>query len=278
MPAPLLAHPPRAHVPVKPRKKGPPSGLHIDTPAHNPLLLVVPADDSAVTSAVTSATDDSDSFQFPPPPASKRSLNMKKLSLSLSSAQSSTSSLFIPGPELPNSALPEPSTNRPRRLSAVSLPVPTTTAALLRKEEDGGSPTAPYTDGPVEILPKIWLGSEDNARSWPVLAERGIGSVLNVAREVVSPFDSVTSRPLRPISSTPNLKDRQKAVQDTYYPAHKLSGRPGMHYLKLQWSHGQSDLVPRGFTDAMRFVDQALNRGEGILIQYVSCQRPGATG
>ncbi|KAI0036693.1 hypothetical protein K488DRAFT_40709 [Vararia minispora EC-137] len=275
MPAPVLAPSPRAHAhPKQPRKKAPPSGLHIVTPVNNPPLLAVTGDDSVVTSAVTSATDDSDFFQFSPNGGSgggafvgaggpKRTRNTKKLSLSIASAQSSTTSL-IPGPEPPKSALPEAS-DRPRRMSAASLPVPTTTAALLRKEEDGGSPTAPYVDGPIEVLPKVWLGSEDNAREWPLLVDRGIGSVLNVAREVVTPFDSATSRPLRPISSTPNLKEPKQGT-NTYYPPHKLSGRPGMHYLKLQWSHGQSDLVQKGFADAMTFVDQALERGEGILI------------
>jgi tyrosine-protein phosphatase len=42
-----------------------------------------------------------------------------------------------------------------------------------------------------------------------------------------------------------------------------------MHYLKLAWSHGQSDLVNVGFVEAMRFVDDALARNEGVLIQYV---------
>ncbi len=95
---------------------------------------------------------------------------------------------------------------------------------LHRKEEDG-SPTAPYSDGPIEILPNVWLGAEDNARDWRRLAARNIGSILNVAKEVSSPFDSLT----------------------------------------------QSDLVQRGFPEAMAFVDQSLARGEGVLIQYVHC-------
>jgi hypothetical protein len=43
-----------------------------------------------------------------------------------------------------------------------------------------------------------------------------------------------------------------------------------MHYLKLQWSHGQQDLVDDGFHDAMAFTDAALQRSEGVLIQYVA--------
>ncbi|KAJ3481476.1 hypothetical protein NLJ89_g12208 [Agrocybe chaxingu] len=39
-----------------------------------------------------------------------------------------------------------------------------------------------------------------------------------------------------------------------------------MHYLKLQWSHGQQDLVKDGFKAGMAFADAALERGEGCLI------------
>lgn len=42
-----------------------------------------------------------------------------------------------------------------------------------------------------------------------------------------------------------------------------------MHYLKLNWSHGQRDLVTNGFPTAMAFVDAALQRNQGVLIQYV---------
>ena len=146
---------------------------------------------------------------------------------------------------------------------------------LHRKEEDG-SPTVPYQDGPIQILPGIWLGSEDNARDWKGLVERGIKSILNVAKEVVSPFDSAAAQPLRPFASTPNLYQKafglrrdQRNSDSTFYPAHLASGRPSMHYLKLEWSHGETDLVQAGFPAAMAFVDAALDREEGVLIQYV---------
>ncbi|THH21484.1 hypothetical protein EW146_g91 [Bondarzewia mesenterica] len=248
-----------------PRKKGPPAALRIDTPTQNPSVALALGDSSASNSAISPATSDSESSFFPPPNLPRSTRNMKRLSLALPSARSSSSSLAIPHPDsqtgdLPDAAVP----GRPRRLSVVSLPV-TTAPALLRGEEEG-SPSAPYLDGPIEILPKIWLGSEDNARNWPGLIERGIRSILNVAKEVSTPFDTTTSQSLRSFASTPNLTKTLREQHDTYYPAHKLSGRPGMHYLKLQWSHGQSDLVQYGFTAAMSFVDQALERGDGVLI------------
>ena len=98
--------------------------------------------------------------------------------------------------------------------------------------------------------------------------ERGIRSILNVAKEVIGPFDTSSSvHPLRNIVSTPNLKQKFNEPDSTYYPAHAPSGRPPMHYLKLPWSHGQSDLVKDGFVSAMAFVDAAQERGDGVLIQ-----------
>ena len=40
-----------------------------------------------------------------------------------------------------------------------------------------------------------------------------------------------------------------------------------MHYLKLEWSHGEGNLVHTGFPTAMAFVDAAIDRDEGVLIQ-----------
>jgi tyrosine-protein phosphatase len=141
---------------------------------------------------------------------------------------------------------------------------------LHRKEEDG-SPTVPYVDGPIQVIPGIWIGSEENARDWKGLIERGIKTILNVAKEVTSPFDSAAAQPLRPFASAPNLYKKalepHRQTNSTFYPAHLASGRPGMHYLKLEWSHGEADLVQKGFPAAMAFVDAALEREEGVLIQ-----------
>lgn len=193
---------------------------------------------------------------------------MKNLSINLPSAQSSSNSLVSPLSD-PLSAVDTQQdiyqSIRPRRPSVLSLPITTITTALHRTDEDG-SPTAPYANGPIQILPGIWLGSEDNARDWSGLLERRIRAILNVAKEVTSPFDSSAAQPLRPFASTPNLTSKAMQSSSTYYPPHIPSGRPGMHYLKLPWSHGEADLVQEGFPTAMAFVDAALDRHEGILI------------
>ncbi|KAF8746234.1 hypothetical protein AX14_000033 [Amanita brunnescens Koide BX004] len=163
------------------------------------------------------------------------SRNMKQLSIA------------IPAPQLiPAVVPPVPAVSGPRRRpSAVSLPA--ISAALRRDEEP--SPSAPYADGPALIVPGIWLGSEDNARDWPGLGRRGIRAILNVAKEVSLPFDLL-----------------QPAHPPFLYPPHAPSERPPMHYLNLQWSHGQQNLVDDGFKQAMAFTDAALQRGDGVLI------------
>ncbi|KAH8102598.1 hypothetical protein BXZ70DRAFT_793683 [Cristinia sonorae] len=255
-----------------PRRKGPMSALRIDidSPTHPPNIAIALTDSP---STISSATSDSASFIFPPPTSKARTRNMKKLSLTLPSAQSSAHSLTIPSDppatQGVSAALPSVAPSR-RRPSVISLPNTSTSALLHRKDEmlDGdASPTAPYMDGPIQIIPGIWLGSEDNARDWVALRERGIKAILNVAQEVTTVFDSLSNQPpLRPFMSTPDLGATVTDPDSTFYPSHLPSGRPSMHYLKLAWSHGQSNLVTEGFPAAMAYVDQALERGDGVLI------------
>ncbi|ESK98384.1 dual specificity catalytic domain containing protein [Moniliophthora roreri MCA 2997] len=249
-----------------PRKRpGPPAALHIDLPTQAERIAIALGDASATSSATS---EEPSPFSAHPKPKSLR--NMKNLSLNTLSARSSTLSLRIPEPQSSaSSTKPELQSdqNLNRRPSVISLPNSATANRLFRKEEDSVSPTVPYADGPVQILPGIWLGSEDNARDIPTLLKHGIRSILNVAKEVSNPFESTaaSTQHLRSTVSTPNLYQASKA-DSTYYPPHPPSGRPGMHYLKLQWSHGQQNLVADGFPSAMEFTDAAQQRGEGVLI------------
>lgn len=232
-------------------------------PSQNPHIALALGDSSA--SALSSATSDSEYNPFSNSAKPRSLRNMKKLSLTLGSAQSSTHSLS----STESSSHPElPLAERRRRSSVISLPTTAASSSALQRKDEG-SPTVPYADGPVQIIPSVWLGSEDNTRDWQGLIQRGIKSILNVAKEVASPFDSAAAaHPLRSVVSTPNLHASQD-VDPTYYPPHPASGRPGMHYLKLQWSHGQQDLVDNGFQAGIAFTDAAIERGEGVLIQYV---------
>ena len=246
---------PSSTAPPAPRSMDPPSGLRIDSPPKNATMTLAPGHNSASTSAVSPSTSDSGSFQFPPPRS--RSRNMKKLSLTLST-QSSSSSLALP----PNESL----LDRVAQEARSRCPSVMSTSSMFHRKDEGGSPTAPYSDGPIEILPKIWLGAENNARDWRGLATRKIGSILNVAKEVSPPFNSPTSAEVSQIPSTEESPSNPSHGQGVYYPPDG-TGRPALHYLKLEWSHAQSDLVQRGFPEAMAFVDQSLARGEGVLIQ-----------
>lgn len=217
----------------------------------------------------------SPSSPSPPPspiPHKPRSArNMKNLSINLPSPNTTSFSLLSPT-ELPPSAIDTHLPVRPRRPSVLSLQNTSLSNAIHRQDEDG-SPSIPYAAGPIQILPHIWLGSEDNARNWQSLRELGISAILNVAREVPSPFESAVPQPARPFASAPipisHAKLSVSSSSSTYYPPHPPSGRPAMHYLKLSWSHGQRNLVTDGFPTAMAFVDAALQRNQGILIQYV---------
>ncbi|KAJ4486356.1 hypothetical protein J3R30DRAFT_3401935 [Lentinula aciculospora] len=242
------------------RKKGPPSAIKTDIPQRSRITVAL-GDPASVS--------DSD-YTSSPRPRSLR--NMKKLSLTLPSAQSSSLSL---GPQSEpqsanNTAQPELPGPRPRRPSIISLPPttsnPTAVSFLQRNREQEGDPAVPYADGPIQIIPGIWLGSEDNARDWTGLIERGIKSIINVAKEVASPFALTNaSQSLRSTVSTPNL-NKSLVTTATYHPPQPATGRPSLHYLKLPWSHGQRDLVADGFPAAMKFTDEALQRGDGVLI------------
>ncbi|KAF8525045.1 hypothetical protein BU17DRAFT_42203 [Hysterangium stoloniferum] len=251
---------PVAHKNLKLRSL--PTPLRIEHSDHKAITLVF---EETPISALSDHSE-SDSI-LPPKPKSLR--NQKKLSLNLS-AHSNASSTSLNLPESPISiapsvAAPPSAAASRRRLSVVSLPNASSTLAHRRDEE--GSPSAPYIDGPVQILPGIWIGSEDNARDWKCLIERGIRSILNVAKEVALPYTSAPEIPLRQTISTPNLALKfGEQIDPTYIPPHGPSGRPALHYLRLPWSHGQADLVTKGFVDGMAFVDESLNRGDGILI------------
>jgi len=186
------------------------------------------------------------------------SRNVKRLSLSISSVTSSQN----PSPQSPTAVEAIPQV---RRHSLASLPNASVTS-VLRRNDEGDATVSAYLDGPIEIMPGVWLGAEENARDWKALIERGIRSILNVAKEVSSPFDSTTHQPIRNVTSSPNLNTVTRHA-GTYQPAHLPSGRPGMHYLKMPWSHGQADLVRGGFAEAMQFIDEALARHEGVLVQ-----------
>lgn len=157
-----------------------------------------------------------------------------------------------------------------RRSSVMSLPPPTTYAKPARTKYNTGRraieddmESDAYAHGPLEILPGVWLGAEDNASDWPDLAQRKIGAVLNVAKEVMLPFENEDSV-LHPWAQQ---KLADEASCGRQYPPNPQSGRPEITYLHLPWSHGQNDLVKVGFVQAMSFIDRCRDSEIGVLIQ-----------
>jgi len=243
------------------RRKNTPAnlGIKITPPPAN--LPTAVAEGDTPPPPGPSSEPESVSLRSPTKPRSVR--NVKRLSLTLQT-KSSSNSLTVATQDQPP-VPPSPAFEPRRRPSVVSLPATTT---ILRQREDE-SPSVPYADGPIEVLPGIWIGSEDSARDWRGLVKRGIKSILNVAKEVACPIDASTSRPLRSSVSTSDLSVEPQDSKPIYFPAHIPSGRPGLHYLKLPWSHGQPDLVNVGLPVAFEFLDKAIARGDGILIQSV---------
>lgn len=268
---------PRPRSNIQARRKGPPASLRIETPAEKPAIGLFQGDNSASSSALSSAASEPDApLPFSQPNKTKSMRNTKQLSLNLPSAHSnsSTNSLTrVPETDSGNNTdntQPGAAIVR-RRLSTLSLGTGSVASRLHRKDEDD-SPSAPYVDGPIEIMPGIWLGSEDNARDRKGLLDRGIRSILNVAKEVNTPDDSMTgSQSLRSFVSAPELKEKLKDLDPLRKQSYDQTSR--MNYLKLPWSHGQADLVQEGFAAAMSFVDAAQDRGDGVLIQYVIMPR-----
>lgn len=240
-------------------------GIKISPSPVNLSTVVVAEGDSALPSR---PSFESESVPLPSMAKPRSVRNVKRLSLTLQTNSSSNSLTAATQDQCP--VPPSPALEPRRRPSVVSLPAATT---HLRQREDD-SPSAPYPDGPIEILPGIWLGSEDSARDWRGLVKRGIKSILNVAKEVACPIDASASRPLRSSVSTSDLSVEPQDSKSIYFPAHIPTGRPGFHYLKLPWSHGQPDLVTVGLPAAFDFVDKSLTRGDGILIQSVFFSLP----
>lgn len=138
-----------------------------------------------------------------------------------------------------------------RRASVMSLPAGSSSHLPRREIEDEGVGN-PYEEGPIEVLPGVWLGAEENAVAWDALSQNNISAILNVAKEVTLPLDTEVAS-----SVEGDVK---------HFKADPTSGRQEIAYLHLMWSHGQSDLVAGGFPDGLDFIDQSLARGTGVLI------------
>ncbi|KAJ1654519.1 tyrosine/serine/threonine protein phosphatase [Dispira simplex] len=130
-----------------------------------------------------------------------------------------------------------------------------------------------YRVQPMEILPNLYLGDENNAANMAVLKRLGIQYILNVAREVENPFrnratslnavstlDSAASR-------TSSCRPTRAASVDTHsVPVSEESEDPEhITYKKFSWTHSQDNL-DQYFEHAFAYIDQARDAGKAVLV------------
>jgi tyrosine-protein phosphatase len=127
-----------------------------------------------------------------------------------------------------DSASSTPSTSPPLPISSEEREL--TYPSLLTLE--------PYSDGPIEIIPGVWLGAEDSVWHFDSWA-RGKDSVgiVNVAQEIENPFDPNTS------TDTWDWPSTAKGKPKVALSSHQNEGQPRVEYAHLRWSHGEGGLA-----------------------------------
>lgn len=145
-----------------------------------------------------------------------------------------------------------------------AVPSPATRLVSYSEEHVQGDASQPYADGPVQVVPGVWIGAEESVFQYDIWAgPSSRARVVNVAKEVPNPFDG-------------------ERTQDGL----------DIDYLHLKWGHGQGDLanVPSegqlgakqsvgevredaGFWDAIQWMEAGRERAEPVLIQSVVTHR-----
>jgi protein-tyrosine phosphatase len=119
-----------------------------------------------------------------------------------------------------------------------------------------------YPNGPVNIMPFLYLGSEKNTLDFDKLKELNIGAILNVAAEVNNPFtkeEIIPSPSLSKASSVSSGTSSIKTIQST------KSDNSNMEYRKLPWEHNQDNLVVE-LKKAIDIIDRARSSNQTILV------------
>ncbi|WVQ76681.1 hypothetical protein IAR50_006355 [Cryptococcus sp. DSM 104548] len=101
----------------------------------------------------------------------------------------------------------------------------------------------PYEDGPIEVVPGVWLGAEESVWRFGVWA---VGAdtvrIVNVAQEIDDPFDPSARNVPGWSGASPLDKGSMKLKA---YPAVSEGGqkRPEVEYCHVRWSHGELGLA-----------------------------------
>ncbi|BEJ17585.1 hypothetical protein CspHIS471_0609860 [Cutaneotrichosporon sp. HIS471] len=127
-----------------------------------------------------------------------------------------------------DSASSTPSTSPPLPISAAEREL--TYPSLLALE--------PYSDGPIEIIPGVFLGAEDSAWHFDSWArDKPSVAIVNVAQEIENPFDPNTS------ADTWDWPSSARGKPKVALSTHQNEGQPRVEYAHLRWSHGESGLA-----------------------------------
>jgi len=130
-----------------------------------------------------------------------------------------------------------------------------------------GHARPPYADGPVQVVKGVWIGNEESVErfdEWVSGAQRGM--IVNVAKELEDPFKGQQQEETDRADIEPVARS---------YAA--TEGRPALTYLKLDWTHGETDLASDspheqssrswGFRKTIERMERARTTGIPILIQ-----------
>ncbi|KAI8884397.1 phosphatases II [Backusella circina FSU 941] len=141
------------------------------------------------------------------------------------------------------------------------------TASLIPPEQNRHA----YPDGPVKIMDRLYLGSEENTLDLEHLGGLNIQAILNVAAEVNNPYeylfqpmDSMLAQVVVPSPSLSNASsiDSESSIKTISSFSH-ISTAVG--YQKLPWEHNQDNLVIE-LQKAIDIIDRAREAGQTILV------------
>ncbi|EIW68589.1 hypothetical protein TREMEDRAFT_31601 [Tremella mesenterica DSM 1558] len=134
------------------------------------------------------------------------------------------------------------------RTRASTLETPTDRTSLLARSTFSASAhsrATPYEHGPVEIVPGVFLGAEDNVHDFIAGPSRRM-RIINVAQEVEDPFMGIAQQISTSshgkesigLSGQSGVKGKEKVRLVRYQVGDKV-----VEYAHLRWSHGEAGLA-----------------------------------
>lgn len=135
-----------------------------------------------------------------------------------------------------------PSTSNSATDSTSSTPSTSPPLLISAQEREFTYPSLlalePYAQGPIEIIPGLWLGAEDSVWHFDSWArDKPSVAIVNVAQEIENPFDPNTS------TDTWDWPSSARGKPKVALSTHQNDGQPYVEYAHLRWSHGEGGLA-----------------------------------